>query len=143
MAGKYRLLAGMHIGPDLTAEQVEVRDHSGEVVKDRNGKVVTKYPSRIYRAGDVVVSKDDLSNRFGHQKFERLGADFAIQPAASYTPNGPDATNPTAPHDQVSTGWPTALPGDATKLSEDRDEEAKPQASNGPQSGHAVKSGKK
>src|ERR1044072_4543912 len=123
--GKFRLLAGMHIGPDLTAEPVVViNGNTREPLKDKDGNVVTKYPSRTYKAGDVVVADQDLTTIHGWQKFERLSGEFVTRSATGNpTPGDPsprsvakDSTQ--APHGQVSTGWPAALPDSSAPVRE-------------------------
>lgn len=116
MASRFRLMVGMHIGPDLTQEAKPVTNTlTGEPLKDKDGNVVTKYPSKTYRAGDVVMSNDDLVAKHGFQKFERLGGEFSTRSATGNPSPGdpsPDSVmlnHARAPHGQVSTGWPVAL----------------------------------
>lgn len=87
---RFKLLAGQHIGPDLSQEP------------DEKGR----YPSKTWNAGQVVDSHTDLRDKFGDQKFAEVG-----QPRQLETPG--DATdfnereNPaTFPGGQVSTGIP-------------------------------------
>lgn len=62
----YRLLAGLHVGPDYSQDPVPVKDRDGTEVGER-------YPSKMYRPGMVVESPTDLVARHGAGKFALVG----------------------------------------------------------------------
>jgi hypothetical protein len=64
---RYKLLAGQHItaDPDWQPSQ-EDRENAKTL-----GRLL-RAPSRVYRAGDIVESEDDLVDRHGAQKFQLL-----------------------------------------------------------------------
>ncbi len=53
---RFRLLAGMHVGPDYSQPANELG----------------KRPSKVYKAGDVVLSESDLEQKLGQGKFQAL-----------------------------------------------------------------------
>lgn len=63
--GLYKLLVGVHHGPDYTKEPVKFTDAVGNVVE--------RYPPRTYRAGETVESDTDLVAFGGPGKFSYVG----------------------------------------------------------------------
>lgn len=97
---RYKLLAGIHVGPDYT--QKPIRKENRET-----GEVTERYPSKTYNRGDVFESEFDLL-KLGDEKFALVGqtTDGAHQ--------HPDTFNPGQaqfPAGQVSTGIPQATTG--------------------------------
>lgn len=59
---KFRVMAGIHIGPDKSEKPIEVKDQAGNVIQ-------TKYPSKTYPQGSIVNSDVDLVKKHG-EKFQ-------------------------------------------------------------------------
>jgi len=88
---RFRLLAGQHIGPDLSAEP---NPETG------------RYPSKTWNAGQVVLSETDLCKRFGDQKFQEVGSYSKLQTQGDVTDFNEEENPATFPAGQVSTGYP-------------------------------------
>jgi hypothetical protein len=65
---RFRLLAGIHTGADYSHEFSE---EEIELAKDQGRPL--RYPSKQYKAGDVIETDKDLVHLFGATKFQYLG----------------------------------------------------------------------
>lgn len=63
--GRYRLIAGIHVGPDYSQEPSPVYGPDREQIGE-------KYPSKTYRKGDIIESEKDLAE-WDRGKFEKVG----------------------------------------------------------------------
>lgn len=75
---KFKLLVGKHVGPDYSKKPVVMKD-------DATGRTTKKYPSKIYKAGDIVEDKADLCETLGYDKFEYYDAKKALAKRRSRT----------------------------------------------------------
>lgn len=101
---KFRLLAGMHQGPDYTQEPAELTD--------AKGNKTYRWPSRIYQQGEVVEDKVDLVQKLGAAKFQLLSG------PAEALPGSPLQASSVAPGGQVSQGFQQTTTGpDGSPLS--------------------------
>lgn len=88
---KYRLYGGPHIARDITADPLK-DEATGAVLYERDKKT-PKYPVKKFQAGDIVVSAEDLTQRFPN-KFQFAGpygtsTAHTAPPLAPTTPNAP------------------------------------------------------
>jgi hypothetical protein len=85
---RYKVEAGLFIGPDLSQEPAEVKNPDGTTAK--------KYPSRTWKAGEVFDSDEDLLPRVGPNKLRVISGE-------------PEEPTPPAGHSfpggQVSSGY--------------------------------------
>lgn len=85
---RFRVKAGLHIGPDYTQDPVEVLDRDGVLVG-------YKYPSARYMAGEVFDSETDIVAKHGASKFELVGPSRVrpktVQRGGTVTPPTPPA----------------------------------------------------
>jgi hypothetical protein len=86
----YKLLAGQHIGPDLSQEPDE---ETG------------RYPSKTWNAGQVVESETDLCHKHGDQKFAEVGQPRKLQTPGDVTDEAEESGVATFPAGQRSTGY--------------------------------------
>lgn len=108
----FRLLVGMHQGPDIDQEPQEITDEKGVVIGVR-------YPTRTWIANDaagyrpIVRSHIDLVDKFGENKFEYMGDPVmrGRSGVKSRTPGDPTAENlresPAVAPSGVTTGHPS------------------------------------
>ncbi len=99
--GRFKLMTGQHIAADETQEPVVSKNPF-------TGAESKRYPSRTYNAGEVVESEQNLEERFGSEKFRRLGD------KKKKTPIMPAEVDPALmgvnPGGQVSTGHQMTSP---------------------------------
>lgn len=111
---RYKLLAGQHVQADPDWQPTD-----GQRDESRRTGVRPRPPSRVYNAGQVVVSDSDLVAKFGAEKFQLLGPSRGQRTTAfpgNPMPGDPvpdvGRTSPSAaPHGQVSTGFQGAETG--------------------------------
>lgn len=89
----FKLLVGIHIGPDYTQEPDE-----------QTGR----YPSKTYHAGQTVPDPGDLRKLHGDQKFQEVGGSNLLQTPGDVTDQSEEENPATFPHGQVSTGFQEA-----------------------------------
>lgn len=69
---RYRLLVGVHVGPDFSARPKKITDPD-------TGFVTERYPSKTYQKGALIESELDLVEWGGHQKFARAGEEAPVR----------------------------------------------------------------
>lgn len=106
MPARFKLLVGQHeqADPDwtpphgVTLKLGRYVDKNGETAVDPDTGKMYRAPTKKYKAGDVVVSDQDLVKKFGDQKFQYL--------SGSVKGTAPSLPKSKFPNDQVSSGVP-------------------------------------